>query len=1279
MLSYILDIDGLSYTEDALGVSALHYCVMNDVPLAIYNKIIDRFGFDIVYKTYCGMNIFEYILHLEKFSLFIEFFNIIYPGKDVALFAISNGYISLIDYLIKDKRIRFDAMYVGFALKKMMCEIVLRFILSGFPISYEEFNELSQITDLTDKISLHLLEKIKTIDKVELMKFSLQNRDRLCLFKYCLSLGLHMKDGKPDIDILKELIRSKNHLYLDFCLRDGYRAILEDILNSDNLSFPFNTIFTHESSSEIISVVLENCSFNATYQRTLGCLLDFRHIYDVGYYTKPCDIGLVISEIYNMSNFLKLYELAITFIKYRDIVTLEIFISEIRRNNFFAVVFLAICNKFAENDFIIAGKYIEESEVYGPILGIIFNKILPTKAYLNNIYESNLIHICSAVGTIDTLELVLRHNPGFDIDSFDSNMRRPVDYALEYNRFDILNFLGENCASLKPNNVEHPTLFHTIASSLSLKNVLTNSTDRKLYEQIMKFCFMLIIQKQSISQGNINGLSPLVVAVKNGNYDLADIYISVHPTNEYIGHSKLVLDILMEEYIKEYPYNIPDFVCNISHLEIHNNSTLTGLIKRLISNSFVSEQFNFGQVHLFHYLVSNNFLYFVYYYLSNLPIGFSVDMRDENGLTALHIAAREGLLSMTTLLLRYGADLNACDKENMTPLMHSLKTPNNPCSLFLIFSHADISIIDKRKRLASHYAIDNLCTQAIPILIGEQLPLSIDYDIKTSSIHLISTIRNADLLRGIDREELQFFTDSNGRNFFFTAAKLDNIDVFQSMHFSNYSISDYRRRTIFHECARHGSIKVLSFLITNGNNNSYNLLKLKDIYGNTCLHTAVIYNQIKIVKYLYSKFPDLARIANCDYASPYILAATHGRLDIIQFFEDQGFTYTENQHILILKTLIQSKNFSVADHFISKGFNMHSTFHGRSLLLSLVFYKNSECVEYLSKKGYFDEKHEQDRLSIAIAFHYKLHKTLDIIGRFYPKDTFQNIYDDFLSPFIENDKDPVFIRKEVERELNKEHIESVFNAIKTDRVDLLEECLDKGVYIEIQNEVGSTPLYESVFFRSEKCAQLLLDRGANPNHSLLKKNILALSIEKKHFNMFELLVLNGLKLEGPCFGMPFLHYFASQNEYRLLEFSILHGADIHDRCNESLSVFKRAIDSGSKESIEILKKCYADIVNKPTGHHLRSYDASKIPSGSIDNGRSKHQSRRNDHISDALGTSKLQGTKATRKSLNHYCNGNNHNGGNGHNFNYVRAFGMKNVDDQNLINESMLSSGNDEK
>ncbi|WP_168194289.1 ankyrin repeat domain-containing protein [Thermodesulfobacterium sp. TA1] len=75
-----------------------------------------------------------------------------------------------------------------------------------------------------------------------------------------------------------------------------------------------------------------------------------------------------------------------------------------------------------------------------------------------------------------------------------------------------------------------------------------------------------------------------------------------------------------------------------------------------------------------------------------------VNVRDDNGKTLLHYAAREGDLNMVKILLAKGADINAKDKDGRTPLHDAIayNFMNEDFIIFLIENGADFNLKDNR-------------------------------------------------------------------------------------------------------------------------------------------------------------------------------------------------------------------------------------------------------------------------------------------------------------------------------------------------------------------------------------------------------------------------------------------------------------------------------------------------------------------------------------------------------------------------------------------------------
>ncbi|XP_014813495.1 PREDICTED: ankyrin repeat and SOCS box protein 10 isoform X4 [Calidris pugnax] len=109
-----------------------------------------------------------------------------------------------------------------------------------------------------------------------------------------------------------------------------------------------------------------------------------------------------------------------------------------------------------------------------------------------------------------------------------------------------------------------------------------------------------------------------------------------------------------------------------------------------------------------------------------LQHGASVNSRtEEEDDTALHIAARHGLTDHVRLLLRYGAELEARNKEGQTPLNAGCAQPHQPqdmdryyrVCLLLVESGASVDAADRDRQHPLHLACKNANAQIAELLL----------------------------------------------------------------------------------------------------------------------------------------------------------------------------------------------------------------------------------------------------------------------------------------------------------------------------------------------------------------------------------------------------------------------------------------------------------------------------------------------------------------------------------------------------------------------------------
>ena len=83
-----------------------------------------------------------------------------------------------------------------------------------------------------------------------------------------------------------------------------------------------------------------------------------------------------------------------------------------------------------------------------------------------------------------------------------------------------------------------------------------------------------------------------------------------------------------------------------------------------------------------------------------LDSGIDIDHQDEDGSTAVYIAAQCGNVRCIQSLVDLGASVNIRDNEDRTPLFAAAKIGSLECVKLLVEKHADVNLVDKQKSTA---------------------------------------------------------------------------------------------------------------------------------------------------------------------------------------------------------------------------------------------------------------------------------------------------------------------------------------------------------------------------------------------------------------------------------------------------------------------------------------------------------------------------------------------------------------------------------------------------
>lgn len=106
-----------------------------------------------------------------------------------------------------------------------------------------------------------------------------------------------------------------------------------------------------------------------------------------------------------------------------------------------------------------------------------------------------------------------------------------------------------------------------------------------------------------------------------------------------------------------------------------------------------------------------------------LQLGAGVNVKDKNGRTSLHWAARSGNADAVNMLTEHGADVNAKDNNGKTPL-HEAVFNGNPTAIKLLLDlEADINARTNYNETPLHYAAEFGKAEAVEMLIKHEADL----------------------------------------------------------------------------------------------------------------------------------------------------------------------------------------------------------------------------------------------------------------------------------------------------------------------------------------------------------------------------------------------------------------------------------------------------------------------------------------------------------------------------------------------------------------------------
>jgi cytohesin len=266
-----------------------------------------------------------------------------------------------------------------------------------------------------------------------------------------------------------------------------------------------------------------------------------------------------------------------------------------------------------------------------------------------------------------------------------------------------------------------------------------------------------------------------------------------------------------------------------------------------------------------------------------------IQARNIDHVTGLHLAAKNGDLTTTRLLLEHGTSINARDKRFYTPL-HSATLGGNPDVVLLLLERgADLEAKIDNDSTPLHIAVENGKVAAVQSLLDHGADVQARHKDLWTPLHGASSDGNPDVVRLLLERgaDLEAKTENHSTPLHI-AAENGNSAAVQSLLDRGADVQARRKDlwTPLHRASWDGDPDVVRLLLERGAD-----LKAKSVKHSTPLHIAAENGKFAVAQVLLLKHRSMAYRRDIDSQTPLHKASSGQYLNIIElllsFLEDR--------------------------------------------------------------------------------------------------------------------------------------------------------------------------------------------------------------------------------------------------------------------------------------------------------------------------------------------------------------------------------------------------------
>ena len=756
------------------------------------------------------------------------------------------------------------------------------------------------------------------------------------------------------------------------------------------------------------------------------------------------------------------------------------------------------------------------------------------------------LHVAGKGGHLNLCKALLE-SFNFDIHTTDDEGYNVLHYAAESGNLELLYYIREHWNNVYRKTKDNPNSLNNLVQKRHVKlkhkfdaypqnNFKENVSHLVLINSYSEFFKNETEYNSYFHSKTKNGRNPLHIAASKG----------------YCLVSKALLEIF--------------------NIEIH--------IRDFNGHTFLLCAAESGNLELFNYFIER---------------GCDIFSKTKDNKNSLHLAAYNGHFKLCKALLQYYSfDIRLRDDEGWTALHCAAKIGDLELFQYFIEEGSDIYSKTKDGKSCLHLAAENRHFE-----ICRELLENHSFDIHTRDDHGINVLHCA--AKSGDLELLQYLIDNGSDTFSKTKAGCNCLhiaaqkghlkicrELLQNHNFDIHAKDNYWL-TSLHRAALGGDLEILQYFIENG---SDIFSKTKD--GHNCLHLAAQNGNLKICRAFLQNY-NFDIHARDDFGWTVLhRAALSGDLELFQYLiENEADIFSKTKsgqtclqkaadkgHLNICKLLLQNYNFDIHARDDYGWTALHSAAMSGNLELLQYFIGNGSDIfgKVTAGQSCFHIAAEEGHLKICRAllqnYNFDIH-TKDDYGWTVLHRAALGGDLELLQYLIENGSD-IFSKTKCGRSCL--HIAAAKGHLKICRALLRNYKFD----IHARDDYGCTVLHQAGLSGDLELFQLLIGNGSDI-YSKTKdgQSCLQKAVEKGHLKLCRAILENyNFDINArDDYGWTELNYAAFSGDLEFLQYLIEIGSDIFSKTKSGKSCLHIAAERGHLEMCRVLLQNYNFDIN----------------------------------------------------------------------------------------------------